>query len=244
MPRPGSGGPSPLVLAVEGVSGAGKSTVAAALAKRLGGHVVTEAYDRLDRGLSLDYDSPEALRRLELALLEEESARFAEAERRRAERTPVVLDTGYLGPLTYSWGLREIDGASPELVAELVAKARDLLDHSALGLPDLTLYLDVPEALAAVRENQDPKGHPAELRERHRKVGRYERILYEREFPRTLPGRFAIIAGDGTPVSIAAAVADRLEQFGAIPAAWRGEAERLLALFEPAEMVLTPPYPA
>ena len=240
MPSRASGRSPALVIALEGVSGAGKTTVAAALAERLGGRVIPEAYERLGRTPSLAYDSPEALGHLEHALLSEEAARFAEAEHRRANGASVVLDTSYLGPLTYSWGLREVDGATPDLVASLVRKARELLDHNALGLPDLTLYLDVPEELATTRAGEASRDHPAELRERHRQVGRYERILYEREFPRTLPGRFAVIAGEGRPGEIASAVADRLERFGAIPPAWRGEAERLLTLFEPAEVVVPP----
>lgn len=244
MPNRVTGRAPPLVVALEGVSGAGKTTVAAALADRLGGKVIPEAYERLGRNPSLSYDSPEALRRLEQALLSEEAARFADAEHERATGASVVLDTGFLGPLTYSWGLREVDGAGPELVADLVRAAREMLDRNALGLPDLTLYLDVPEELATARAGQAPDDHPVELRERHRQVGRYERILYEREFPRTLPGRFAAIAGEGRPGEIASAVADRLERFGAIPPAWRGEAERLLTLFEPAEVVVPRAEPA
>jgi thymidylate kinase len=238
MPTAPSRAPPPLVVAIEGPSGAGKSSVARALATRLNGTLIEEAYVRIGRTPSLAARTPAALATLELRLLEEESERFANAEAQRRQGVITVLDTGYLGPLTYTWGLRESDGGPRELVEALVTRARELLDIGRIGLPDLTLYLDIPESLAGERAGQDPAGHPAALRERHQRVGRYERLLYQREFPHALPGRFASVAADGSPATIAAAVADRLEQFGGIPPAWRGETERLLALFEPPEVIV------
>ena len=223
--------PGPL-LAIEGASGAGKSSVSAALAERLGGVLLAEAFRRLQPPPSLAFQDAAGLLRLERGLLEEEGRRWEEALRLAASGRAVVLDTGPLGPLTYSWGLREGWTGSLDVVAPLVDRARELVGERRFGLPDLTIYLDLPERVAEVRAARSPSDHPKELRERHRTVARWERWLYVREFPRRAPGRFAAVAGDGSATDTAFSILDRLEQIGRIPTASPSEAEAWLQFFE------------
>lgn len=232
MPKPAAALLPPLVLAIEGPSGAGKTAVSEELGHRLGVRPVAEAYHRLHERVPLEYGSRSELVELELMLLAEESRRFLEARAGRAAGACVLLDTGFLGPLTYTWGLREGGGGEGDPVSELLRAARTMIAEGRFGLPDVTVYLDLPEDLASVRATRDPTGHPPGLRERHRAVGRYERFLYEREFPRCLPGRFTAVSGEPGPPEVARALLDRLERFGPIPAAEGEEAERVVALFE------------
>ncbi|MCI4339811.1 MAG: hypothetical protein L3J73_00885, partial [Thermoplasmata archaeon] len=169
---------------------------------------------------------------LERRLFREEGRRWADAMRVRGTGSPAVLDTATFGPLTYSWGLREGVDASWDVLPDLVRSARQMAGRGAWGVPDLTVYLDVPEEVARSRARRDPSGHPPETAARHAVVGRWERILYEREFPRRLPGRFVSITGEGTPGEVAYAIQERLERFGPLPPASADETDRLLRLFE------------
>ena len=221
-----------LVVAVEGPSGAGKSSVTQRLAPLLGATRVAEAYDRLGRSLSLTFRGRDELADLERQLLREEGRRWTEARDLRARGTSSVLDTSTFGPLTYAWGYREgVDGAT-DVVPELARTARRMTAKGDWGLPDLTIYLDVPEGLARARAKLDPRAHPTETAERHATVGRWERILYARDFPRRLPGRFLSVSGEGTPGEVALTIQERLERFGPLPPATPDETDRFLRLFE------------
>ena len=57
-------------------------------------------------------------------------------------------------------------------------------------------------------------------------------MLYGRELPRMLPGRFLSVSGEGTPGEVALHIQTRLERLGPLPAASAGEAELLLRVFE------------
>ncbi len=220
------------VVALEGPSGAGKSSVAARLAPVLGGTVVLEAFDRLDRSIPLTFQSRSELADLERRLFREEGHRWTEANRLRSGGSAAILDTATFGPLTYSWGLREGVDPALDVLPDLVRSARSMVSRSGWGIPDLTVYLDVPEEVARSRAKRDPLGHPPQTADRHAAVGRWERFLYEREFPRRIPGRFVSIAGDGTPGDVALAIQDRLERFGPLPPPSADETDRLLRLFE------------
>lgn len=227
-PRPGQA----LVVAVEGVSGAGKTTVTRELARLLNGQVIEEAYDRLGRRVSLEVRSRTDLVEVEGALLAEEGERWAEVEDLRFGRRPVLLDTGTLGPLTYSWGLRESGRPEWDIIPDVLRTARALLAGGRWGIPDLTLYLDVPESLALGRAHGSPDRHDPELVERHREVGRYERILYHLEFPRRFPARFGSVTGEGGPRDVAYLLQERLERMAPLQPWTAPEEERLLDLFE------------
>jgi thymidylate kinase len=220
------------VVALEGPSGSGKSAVGRELSRLLGGALVLEAYERVGTGPSMTFQNRAELHEIERLLLREEGERWTETELRRPKERFIVLDTSTMGPLTYSWGLRE--GFDPQLdvVGDLVRYTRQLLADRKWGIPDLTLYLDVPESVTESRAARDPQGHPERFRERHRRVARYERLLYEREFPRRLPGRFVTISGDGPISEIARVIQERLERYGPVPPAAPTESERLLELFE------------
>jgi hypothetical protein len=237
-------GELPPLLAIEGPSGAGKTSVSRALGQRLGAPVLPEAFERLDPRPSLEFGTVAALRALEIQLLEAEIGRCVEANSLRAKGTPVVLDTGPWGPLTYSWGLREAVASQWDVVASIVAPARVHAGLDRFPLPELTVYLDVPESVAARRASDDPAGHPAALRERHRRVARFERLLYQRLFPEMLPGRFLSVAGEGSPVGIAADLADRLERIGPLPTSTAVESDRLLDAFVGATAPSPPTVPA
>ena len=221
-----------LVIAVEGPSGAGKSSVTQRLAPLLGATRVAEAYDRLGRSVSLVFRGRDELADLERQLLREEGRRWTEARDLRALGASAVLDTATFGPLTYAWGYREgVDGAI-DVVLELARTVRRMAGKGDWGLPDLTIYLDVPEGLARTRAKLDPRAHPSETAERHAAVGRWERVLYSRELPRRLPGRFLSVSGEGTAGEVALAIQERLERFGPLPPATPEETDRFLRLFE------------
>ena len=232
MPSGGAYVGPPLVLALEGPSGVGKTSTARELARLLEGTAVPEAYERLDGSVPLTYGSRSELSEIELALLDEDARRWREAGQLRAQGTPVVLDTGTLGTLTYSWGIRESLEPAWDVTAEVVRRARQLRAEHHWGLPDLTLYLDAPETVAASRAARGAKDHPPELRERHRTVGRFERLLYGREFPRRLPGRFGSVSAEASPAAVALGIRDRLERLGPLPPARAVEVDHLLVVFE------------
>jgi thymidylate kinase len=228
----GAGSRPASLLALEGPSGAGKSSVAARLAPLLGATVIPEAYDRLGRGFSLMFRGRDELADIERQLLREDGRRWTDAIELRRRGLTVVMDTGTFAPLTYSWGLREgVDGGL-DVVLELVRTVRRMASGGHWGLPDLTIYLDVPDPVARARAGRDPDGHPPETLERHAAVGRWERLLYGRELPRMLPGRFLSVSGEGTPGEVALHIQTRLERLGPLPAASAGEAELLLRVFE------------
>jgi thymidylate kinase len=220
------------ILALEGPSGVGKSAVAARLAPLLGATIVPEAYDRLGRSFSLTFHGRDELADLERQLVREDGRRWTDAVEMRGRGTLVLLDTGTFAPLAYSWGLREgVDGAL-DVVLELARTVRRMVASGKWGLPDLTVYIDVPDSVARARARLDPVGHPPETADRHAAVGRWERLLYGREFPRVLPGRFLSVAGEGTPGEIALGIQERLERMGPLPPATPREADLLLRLFE------------
>ena len=219
------------IVALEGASGSGKSAVSAELARILGGLRLEEAFERIEPRPSLLFRDVEELRRLERSLWAAETDRWREAESMRGQGRRILLDTGPWGPLTYSWGLRESVASQWDIMGALLETCRADALRSAFPVPELTVYLDVPEELAAARAAQDPGGHPAELRERHRRVGRFERILYEQTFPELLPGRFLLIAGDRGPREVARSLADRLERMGPLPPVTPAESDRILDVF-------------
>jgi len=227
-----SSGRSASILALEGPSGAGKSSVALRLGPLLGATVIPEAYDRLGRTFPLTFRGRDELADLERQLLREDGRRWTDAVALRSRGVAVLLDTGTFAPLAYSWGLREgIDGGL-DVVLELVRTTRRMVASGKWGIPDLTIYLDVPDSVARNRARLDPRGHPPETADRHAAVGRWERLLYGREFPRVLPGRFLSVSGEGTPGDIALRLQERLERLGALPPTTSAESDRLLQIFE------------
>ena len=189
MPAPGR------ILALEGASGAGKSTVSRAAARAYGWVRLAEAFDRLGRP-DLDFRSASELRWIERTLLREDARRFAEAHRLRQRGRVVVADTGFLGPLTYTAGLVALGIAPRELLDEIEALARRRGGALASGLPDVVVYLDVPESTRRRRAARDARRHPSELDRRHAAVARFERGFYRDLRAQLAPGAVRFVRAD------------------------------------------------
>ena len=191
------------LIALEGESASGKTTLVRAAAARYGWVPLAEAYDRLDPAPSLEFGSSEELLLLEGALLAEEVRRYREAVWHCARGQTVLADTGFFGPLTYTWGLVHLGRVPPSVGRALTDRVRPLVRKGALGLPDLTIVLRTTRAERARRANADEAGHPASLRTRHEAVGRVERAFFEEAVPRALPERFRTFsAGDPADVLV------------------------------------------
>jgi hypothetical protein len=219
------------VVAVEGASAAGKTTATETAARKRGWTVVPEAYRRLVPTPSLDYRSPAGLLRLERSLLEEDARRFAEARARARAGATVLADTGFLGPLTYTWALLRTGAAPPSVLASLVEFAHALHDRGAWGLADAYVYLDTPPALRSARARSDRAGHPATVAARHAAVGALERQFSRERFAPLLGSRFRWVTGRGPVALVAGRVQDAVERFEG-PSLRPGPVAAVLALFE------------
>jgi thymidylate kinase len=195
------------VIAVEGSSGAGKTTLARRAARSFGWVFLAEAYDRTDPPPNLRFGSPDELLRIERTLLAEERRRYREAERRRRRGETVIADTGFLGPLTYTAGLVAL-GEAPfrtfvavrRLVTRRAGRPHDL------DLPDLVIYLDVPSSVRRRRASLAPRRHPREFRRRHEAVGRIERRFYRESAVHGAAGRIRFVRASGSPRALIARV--------------------------------------
>lgn len=186
----------PLVVAIEGPSGSGKSTVSNRVAQAFGFRRIPEAFERIRPQLSLRFSSSHGLLRIERRLISDELSRYALAQRLRRTGTSVVLDTGFVGPLTYVWGLRAMS-KRPDVVAPVRRYLQAMATRGRWGLPDVSVFLDVPVAERRRRIARARSTHPAELEARHRAVGRFERTLWTHRFPRLMQGR--VLRIDGRP---------------------------------------------
>jgi hypothetical protein len=197
----------PRVVAVEGPSAAGKSSVVARVAAAEDWLPLAEATDRLGATVDLRYRSAAELARLERRLLDEEALRWATARTWVRRGRTVVADTGFLGPLTYTWGLVEAGLTPARTLGPLLRRARSLADRHLWGLADLTIYLAVGEGTRRRRARADPARHPADLYARHEVVARREREFYLTEWPRVDPGRVRPVRADAPVAAVARRVA-------------------------------------
>lgn len=191
-----------IVLALEGPSGAGKTTAARGVAAALGTTWSPEAYRRLSPRPSLGYRSDGELARLELRLLRAEARRYVAARSASRSGRTVVADTGFLGPLTYPWSLVRAGRSSPSVLPPLVRAAAAFAAADRWGLPDLVVYLATPARVRRRRVAGDPRSHPAEFAARHEAIGCIERALYHRRIALLLGDRFRVVAGDGPPPTV------------------------------------------
>ncbi|HXY47532.1 MAG TPA: AAA family ATPase [Thermoplasmata archaeon] len=166
------------IIAIEGPSGAGKTTVVRAAARRLGWVPLPEAFDRLVRRPNLAFRTDRELLRIERALLREERRRYREALRLRRNGRIVIADTGFLGPLTYTAGLAALGETSPSVLSSLLKVAAPKRGTESWGVPDLIVYLNVSARARRRRAAGDPRRHPIGLDRRHEDVGRVEREFY------------------------------------------------------------------
>ena len=199
---PGRARRAPIV-AVEGISGAGKSTLVARAAAH-GWTALAEAYDRLDPPPDLTVPTVADLARTERALLAEEGRRWVAARAIAATGRPVVADTGFLGPLTYTAALVALGQAPPALARSLARTTGARAARGAWGVPDAIVFLDCRPTTRARRVDRDPVRHPPALARRHEAVGRVEERFYRHELPALLPGRVHRLAADAGPDRVVA----------------------------------------
>lgn len=220
------------LIAVEGPSAAGKTTLVRRAARSLGWCALGEAFDRLDPVPSLEYGSSQQLRLLEGKLLAEEARRYREARRQCARGHTVLADTGFLGPITYTRGLVALDLAPTSVARSLERKARSLLQRGVLGIPDLTVYLDLSTNERRRRARADPDRHPLALFRRHTTVGRLERAYYVTTFAAALPDRFRTLSGRREPRTLVASLRAVVREVAPTPST-RAEALLLLSSLGP-----------
>lgn len=182
-------------MAVEGLSGAGKSRLLERVQARTGWPLLPEAWVRVHPRPSLAYRDPADLLRLEHRLLTEELRRYREARRRAATGTPVLLDTGFLGPVSYLRGLRAVQPEMGELRPPLLRRLRAARAGGRFGLADRYVYLDTPPPLALRRAARAAASHPRAWRARHVAVGLIERAFWLGSAPGMLPGRLVVLDG-------------------------------------------------
>jgi hypothetical protein len=191
------------IIAVDGASGAGKTTAVEAVARATGWTLLAEGYRRLTPPPSLAFSSPRQLVALEQRLLREEARRYSEARARARDGSTVIADTGFLGPLTYTDGLVSLGAAPRTVLPPILALARRLAARGSWGLADEHLYLETPASVRAARIRRDPVGHPPEFVRRHREVGHFERRFYRERFAPLVGPRFRTVSGAGPRAIVA-----------------------------------------
>jgi AAA domain-containing protein len=197
------------LVALEGVSAVGKSTVARALAERHGWVVVEEAYRRLRPRPSLRFADPADLELLERRLLSEERRRLRFAERLRARGANVLLDTGPLGPATYPSGIARLDPRYQTVAVRLTEAVGRSIRSGRLGLPDRIVVLSADASTLTKRGAAAASTHPRRLLRRHLAVGSWEGRFY-RTLARLAPGAVVTVRATGTTADVADRVARRL----------------------------------
>jgi len=220
------------LIAIEGRSAAGKTTLVRLAARTLGWIPIEEAYDRLDPPPPLDVGSPRELLRLEETLLAEEGRRYAEARRACARGRTVLADTGFLGPVTYTRGLATLARAPASVVRSVERRAGALVRDGVLGIPDLSVYLETTVRERARRARGDRPHRPAGLVARHEAVGAIERRYFARAFPAALPDRFRTLRGRSDPASLVVSLRALVAKAHPAPAT-PAEGLRLLAVLGP-----------
>ncbi|HUJ78415.1 MAG TPA: hypothetical protein VLX64_05335 [Thermoplasmata archaeon] len=219
-----------LLVAVEGPSAVGKTTVVRRVASGGWAETLPEAYDRLRPALSLDFRSPEELRRLERRLFAEETRRSREARRARARGARVLVDTGFAGPLTYTASLDERADPGGAVLRDLLRSARTAARGGRWGLPDLVIVLTAPARLLDARTQRDPVGHPRSLAGRHRRVGIRE-VAFWRAVARSLPApRVLFVSATGDARGVAARVRAAIDGVGDLRPSGPRAAARFLAV--------------
>jgi thymidylate kinase len=218
-------------VALEGPSGVGKSTLVRSLIRATGRSGLAEAVDGAVDPPSLRFRTRAELLRIERRLVELERERYREAVRRRRSGELLVLDTGFLGPLTYSWGVVQLRGASWSVVEDVRRRLIAALELGDWGLPDLTVYLDAPDAVVDARARSAALGHPPDLRERHARVGAFERPLWTGTIATVAPGRVVAVSAIGSVTTVTRRIVEVMRRAPLRARPSHNEAAAVLALF-------------
>lgn len=221
------------MIALEGASGVGKTATSRTLARTLSASRIPEAYDRLRPAPTLEFRDLEELVDLETTLLYEESRRYLEAGRSLGHGADVVLDTGFLGPVTFSAGLAHLDPRWTPAARRIARTAERLVRAGRLGLPDVTIYLDLGAEAVAARVAADPAGHPPERADLYARVATWERRLWVEHFPVGAPGRLIAVRADRPVPSIVRKLTGRLAEVPARRPPSSSEATRTVRSFTP-----------
>jgi thymidylate kinase len=219
----------PVLLAFEGPSGVGKTTLSRLLSDQLNWPLIPEAYGRLRPPKTLTFRTASELWRIEARLIEEDCRRYAEARRLRRTDSGVILDTDFLGPLTYSWGIAARMDAKFDIVEKVRRRLIEAQARREWGLADLYVYLDAPAALVAKRAASSPADHPTGLQERHEKVGQAERILFQDRLSRLLPGRVITLRARDRPERLLERLVARLQRRGSVGVISPAQSRKVLA---------------
>jgi hypothetical protein len=215
-------------VAFEGPSGVGKTSLVRALEERTGRRSLPEAYDSAADAPSLEFGTRTELRKIERALVTLEIERFRSAARFRARGVPLLLDTGFVGPLTYSMGLREVLGPDWDVVGEIAEEFERAASSASWGIPDLTVYLDAPAAVVSKRARGASSSHPARLTGRHARVASYERTYWLQRIDRAVPGRLVRVSARGEMATTVDRILPELRRAGSLPPPTAAEARAVL----------------
>jgi thymidylate kinase len=191
-----------MVVAIEGLSGAGKSRLLRSARREAGVRVLDEAWVRLHPRPSLAFASALELARLELRLFREDLRRWSEAHRATSRGEIAVCDTDFLGPALYVGALSGFDPALSALAHSMIDRMEAALDADRWGPADHYVYLDTPASTARRRAGRAPRDHPLRWRERHARVGALERAFWLGSVPSLLPGRVHVLDGRARPTRI------------------------------------------
>jgi hypothetical protein len=194
------------LVAIDGASAAGKTRTVRTAARSEGVVAIAEAYERLQPRPALTWRTEAELLRLERRLLREEARRFEEGRRRAAAGATVWMDTGCLGPLTYTAGLVRLGHVRPAVFAEVLQFAAQLTAEGRWAVPDAVVLLRTERGERERRARRDPVGHPRTLQPRHQSVADEELHLYRTVIGPSLGGRFHFVSGGGAPGEVVARI--------------------------------------
>jgi hypothetical protein len=197
------------VVALDGPSAVGKTTVSRLVGDRSEWTVLGEASVRLRPRPTLRFASPSELLRIERRLLGEERRRCDTAQRLRASGLDVLLDTAPFGPATYSLAIARLDATYGPTASRITDLVVEEVRSGHLLVPDRIVCLSATESQLRTRAKADRPRHPPRLAERHREAGRIERRFWT-ALARASDGSVGFLSTAGAPSSLASRLLSRM----------------------------------